>query len=212
MPSPVASDSAHTPSEVSSKPAAPSDKPAPEPVKAQAAPPKPEMGDFPTISHPTPVTVPIPDSIFESETPFHAPASETPPAPPEAHEKAPPAAVYSAEEEINSSIPTYNPDQPLPASALDGFVLDEQEVLNAIVQVDTQSVEQEAQVLEAVEAIHSAHGGDDELLEDSPLETPGPLSMPSVSSPPKPASAATYTPPPPPSAPSGKSNVKHGFF
>ncbi len=117
---------------------------------------------------------------------------------------------YSAEEETNSSIPVYNPDQPLPASALDGYVLDEQEVLNAIVQVDTQNVEQEAQVLEAVEAMRASHITGDELLEDSPQMPPIPISIPSLSSIPKPPTAPPI-PTPLPSTPQ-KSTIKHGFF
>ncbi len=90
---------------------------------------------------------------------------------------------YATEEETSSSIPAYNPDQPLPASALDGYVLDEQEVLNAIVQVDTQSVEQESQVLEAVEVMRASHATEDELLEDSPQAPPTPVPMPALSPP-----------------------------
>ncbi|HEY5040218.1 MAG TPA: hypothetical protein VIJ93_14215, partial [bacterium] len=121
--------------------------------------------------------------------------------------------VVPFEEESISSIPVYLPDQPLPASALDGYVLDEEEVLNAIAQVDTQSVEQESQVLEAVEAIStpaSARLADDEMLEDGPQTPPTSVLTPSVSAAPKPVSFST--PSIPPSNPSKKNSVKHGFY
>ena len=116
------------------------------------------------------------------------------------YEEAAPAAAYQEEGPADSGIPLYSPDMPLPASALDGYVLDEQEVLDAIVNVDTQSVEQEAQVLEAVEAIHSSRATDDELVEDSslPASVMSPTAMPQRPTTPPPAG--------------GPSTVKHGFF
>jgi hypothetical protein len=57
------------------------------------------------------------------------------------------------------TIPTYDPDLPIPASALDGFVFDElpvegQEVLEAITHVETaNNVEAESEVLDAVESM-----------------------------------------------------------
>lgn len=115
------------------------------------------------------------------------------------YEEAAPAAAYQEETPADSGIPLYSPDMPLPASALDGYVLDEQEVLEAIVNVDTQSVEQEAQVLEAVEAIHSSRATDDELLEDTSL--PASVMSPTI---------MPQRPTPPPAG--GPSTVKHGFF
>jgi len=70
-------------------------------------------------------------------------------------------------------IPLYAPGMALPTSALDGFVFDDlppvdQQVLEAIARVDTGSIEQQAQVLEAVEVITPmAHVGGDELLEET---------------------------------------------
>ena len=82
--------------------------------------------------------------------------------------------------------------------------------MNAIVQVDTQNLEQEAQVLEAVEAISINHGSDDDLLEDSPHAPPTPIAMPSLSAvsktAPQPGPAAA------PPNPGQKSGIKHGFF
>ena len=92
-------------------------------------------------------------------------------------------------DEPPAAIPEFNLDQPLPTSALDGYVLDEHEVLDAIVQVDTQSVEQQAQVLEAVEV----------------LQAPAPI--PAAEEP-----SDRSTPAPPPSPTPGKSGVKHGFY
>ena len=70
-------------------------------------------------------------------------------------------------------VPVYVPGMALPTSALDGFVFDDlppvdQQVLEAIAQVNTESVEQEAQVFEAMEVITPmAHVGSDELLEET---------------------------------------------
>jgi hypothetical protein len=56
-------------------------------------------------------------------------------------------------------VPTYDPNEPFPVSALDGFVFDDlptegQEVLEAITHVETtNNVEAEAQVLEAMETV-----------------------------------------------------------
>jgi hypothetical protein len=143
--------------------------------------------------------VPQPEMV-EPVEPVAEPTVEAPVETP--YEEQAPAAVYP-EETADSAIPLYTPDMPLPASALDGYVLDEQEVLDAIVQVDTQSVEQEAQVLEAVEVMHASQATDDELLEDSSAP-PTPVPMPSLSAPPRPAT--------PPSPPGSNSTVKHGFF
>ncbi len=99
---------------------------------------------------------------------------------------------FSLNEEPPAAIPEFNMDQPLPTSALDGYVLDEHEVLDAIVQVDTQNVEQEAQVLEAVEVLRAP--------------APIPASEDPVSQ-----SAAAPSPASAPAAP-GKSGVKHGFY
>ena len=44
-------------------------------------------------------------------------------------------------------------DQPLPVSALDGFMLDDSEVINAIGEMDTNSLEAQADILEAVEVL-----------------------------------------------------------
>jgi len=100
-----------------------------------------------------------------------------------------PVLSYQPEEEV-AAIPVYLPDMPLPVSALDGYELDEQEVLNAITQVDTQSVEQEAQVLEAMEVISAPpafHKADEDVLEDS---DPSPMAQPQP----------------------GQSGIKRGFF
>jgi hypothetical protein len=97
-------------------------------------------------------------------------------------------------------IPIYTPDQPLPESALDGYVFDDlpaegQEVLEAIAQVNVDNIEQESQVLEAMETIAPmTHSHSDELLEE--IEAP-----PSIVTAPRSAPDA-----PPASA------VKHGFF
>ncbi len=116
---------------------------------------------------------------------------------------------FEGEDDTASSIPVYSPGQPIPASALDGYLLDEHEVLEAIVRVDTQNVEQEAQVLEAVEAIQvSKHASEDELLEDPIPEPIPPVPLPSEEQKSPPAEKA---PPPPPDLPS-KINIKRGFF
>jgi hypothetical protein len=70
-------------------------------------------------------------------------------------------------------IPIYAPGMALPVSALDGYVFDDlpsegQQVLDAIAQINTESIEQEAQVFEAMEVITPmAHIGGDELLEET---------------------------------------------
>jgi hypothetical protein len=70
-------------------------------------------------------------------------------------------------------VPVYVPGMALPTSALDGFVFDDlppvdRQVLDAIAQVNTESIEQEAQVFEAMEVITPmAHIGGDELLEET---------------------------------------------
>jgi len=70
-------------------------------------------------------------------------------------------------------IPLYNPDLPLPVSALDGYVFDDlpsegQSVLNAIANVNVDNIEQEAQVLEAMEVIAPmTHLPTDELIEET---------------------------------------------
>jgi hypothetical protein len=97
-----------------------------------------------------------------------------------------PSEHFSLSEESPSAIPNFSLDQPLPTSALDGYVLDDNEVLDAIVHVDTGSIEQEAQVLEAVEV----------------LSTPAPLPTPETTAPP----AAQ------PQSDPGQSTIKHGFF
>ncbi|HTC19394.1 MAG TPA: hypothetical protein VK859_01005, partial [bacterium] len=79
-----------------------------------------------------------------------------------------------------------------------------------IVQVDTQSVEQESQVLEAVEVMRASHATEDELLEDSPHTPPTPVPMHSPSSAPKPSTASPLSSPAP--AQPQKSTIKHGFF
>jgi hypothetical protein len=99
----------------------------------------------------------------------------------------------------------------LPASALDGYELDEQDVLNAIAQVDTRSVEQEAQVLETVEAIGLSSS--DELIEDSPMELPAASQPASLHLAPPPAGAPGFFPstePAPP--PSSNPVIKRGFY
>lgn len=155
---------------------------------------KAEPVDFSTISKPPviPTPPPVPEPVSASEpalTAETAVVEETPAL------EAPETAAVHYQEEPDSSIPVYLPDQPLPASALDGYVLDEEEVINAIAQVDTQSVEQESQVLEAVEAISSpaAHHAEDEILEDGAEPLSSSISMPSLN-------------------PSKKNSVKHGFY
>jgi len=116
--------------------------------------------------------------------------AEDSPAPVPATPPAPPTARFT--EEAEASIPAYAPDQPLPASALDGYVLDEQEVLETIVQVDTHNAEQEEEVLEAIEAISS----------------PGMAHPPEKNPEPAPPSGTEPTPTPT----SSKPLIKRGFF
>jgi hypothetical protein len=169
------------------------------PASVEAAPEKPIIPTSPTIAPAaeptaeTPVPTPVAEQPIVAEEPQGEPVAAFREEPVEPH--------LPAEESASSSIPLYNPDQPLPASALDGYVLDEQEVMDAIVQVDTQSVEQESQVLEAVEAISMSHPADDELLEDSQQAPPTPVPMPMATPPPR--SVAK---------PGDKSSIKHGFF
>jgi hypothetical protein len=124
--------------------------------------------------------------------PSHPPAPAAPSAPPTASLPQP-----AAETEFSFDN--------LPASALDGFQLDEQDVLDAIARVDTQSVEQEAQVLETVEAIGLSSS--DEFLEDtmenSVVSHPASPALP-------PLGAHSETPDAPP--PGGKPVIRRGFY
>jgi len=173
-------------------------KETPPPVAAAPAALEPEK----PVAAP-PVETPAPVSIAHVEEPAPVEAAAPSPAHVE-HLEVHAAEIpvhFHGEEEAPSAIPEFSLDQPLPASALDGFVLDEQEVLEAITQVDTQSVEQESQVLEAVEAIRSSHIAEDDLLEDGP--TSSPTSIPSF------PTAPLQTPSSDNPSPS---KVKHGFF
>ena len=126
---------------------------------------------------------------------------------------APEPEVVAQEIHFQETIPSAEPEfsfDNLPASALDGYELDEQDVLNAIAQVDTQSVEQEAQVLETVEAIGLSSS--DEVLDDSTREFPTTVMPDSPADiPPAPTPA---TPPRIDPAPDSGSQpvIKRGFY
>jgi predicted Zn-ribbon and HTH transcriptional regulator len=188
--------------------------PSPEPTPV-AAEKKAEKLDFDKpITPPLKPLAPLPVSEPTVAAPVEVKPME--PSPPQTaavpvSAEPPPTRPIHFEEETYSAIPIYSPDQPPPASALDGYVLDEEEVLNAITQVDTQSVEQESQVLEAVEVIHMPvlnQAGED-LLEDPPAHKSASMDSISIHSPSKSPAVPSV---PPPSDPPAKSSVKHGFF
>lgn len=191
------------------KPVAPPVVAAPPPPKpaAPAAPviptiPKPAAPPPPVVAAPAPIPVPVmpvtPEPIPEPVEPA-AVIVEEPVIPVEEPVAVAPQPFVLPEEPLGQ-IPIYTPDQPLPESALDGYVFDDlpaegQEVLEAIAQVNVDNIEQESQVLEAMETIAPmTHAHSDELLE----ETEAPPSM--VTAP----HSAPDGPPP--------SGVKHGFF
>jgi len=94
--------------------------------------------------------------------------------------------------EEETVMPAFSLDSPLPASALDGYVLDEDEVFNAITQFDANSVEAESDILEALAVTE---------------EPTAPIYHESLAAP-----AAPATPPAAPAAPAKpKNSVKHGF-
>lgn len=104
----------------------------------------------------------------------------------------------------------------MPASALDGYVLDENEVFNAITQFDTNSIETQSDILEAVEAFTAPTATVVPAAESvevpesvappvsaAPVSIPEPLPLPSA---PLPSPVAVA---PPPAKP--KNQIKHGF-
>ena len=86
--------------------------------------------------------------------------------------------------------------------------MDEQDVLNAIAHVDTQSLEQEAQVLETVEAIGLSSSSTEEVLDDTFPEYAAPAG---TDEPPSAAlSGEPGTVPPNPTAPNPV--IQRGFY
>jgi hypothetical protein len=148
------------------------------------------------------------------------------PVPVQEEELAMPAAVepvpYVEEETV---MPAFSLDSPLPASALDGYVLDEDEVFNALTQFDTNSVEAESDILEAVAVTEEPtapiyHEPLVVSVPDVQAHIPAPP-PPIPQSPPPPAPTPVQSAPiPAPIAPEAplaaapakpKNSVKHGF-
>ena len=113
--------------------------------------------------------------------------------------------------EEETVIPAFSLDAPLPASALDGYVLDENEVFDAITQFDTTSIEAESDILEAVEVFSApmapvAFADEPAAQPVSEIQASIPTPIPSV---PVPAPAAPI--PSTPAPVKSKNTIKHGF-
>jgi hypothetical protein len=120
-------------------------------------------------------------------------------------------------------IPTFSLDQPLPVSALDGFMLDDSEVINALGEMDTNSLEAQADILEAVEVLSAPQSiPEPEAAVIPPMVEPAvPESVvtetqepESVSAPPQPEipiAPPAVTPAEAPAPAKPKSGISHGF-
>jgi hypothetical protein len=156
--------------------------PVPAPAPSPMASPQPAPVPAP-VSPPPEETAPPTDPVSLTTQPEPA-AEGVLPTPLEPVAQVVPIAMTSPEVSNAATAPATEPAfsfDNLPVSALDGYELDEQDVLNAIAHVDTQSVEQESQVLETVEAIGLSSS--DEILDDSAQDLPAPSTgTPSVDS------------------------------
>jgi hypothetical protein len=200
------------------------------PVPAPTAAPKVEPPPIPKVEIPVVAEVePIVEETPIVETPSE-PVAFTPPAPAMPKVSMPIAPKAPTYEE---SIPTFNLDQPLPVSALDGFMLDDNEILNAIGEMDSNSLEAQSDILEAVEVL-SAPVAAPVTEETVPVYVPEPVApaamveealappvvvlptVDSISMAANPIAAPAPIAPPIPSAETpkpgkSKSNIKHGF-
>ncbi len=197
------------PKAVSAAPVAPVSIPVPKPIPPPLMPsipvpiapippiqPVPNAPPVPTVK-PAPAQPPVPDvtSAPTEVMPPEPPPAESLPIP-EEEVSQPPVVESVPFVEEEAAIPAFSLDAPLPASALDGYVLDEDEVFNAITQYDTNSIEAESEILEAMEVLSGP------VMPAAPSnETPAPIAVQETVIPPEPQKVIPKPPPPVPTAP-----------
>ena len=154
--------------------------------------PKTPPSDMNMVSASTNLNLPISEPKIKATPPTPSPFSEEPPTPtpsslaqiethpsiPENKIKTPsPSITHPPSQETSNS--TFDFEHPILASALDGFVLDDHELLNTIDKLDSDNLESQATILEAFETLGHSSANHSAQTNISPFPpTPKPITPP----------------------------------